>query len=101
MNIDRIDISNQGIDSNRSLDKAQEARGKDGTVRSDRGTNSSPDDSVALSSKAREIGRLSQLAGEAGDRAARINQIRDAIQSGTYRVSGEDIANKIIEAHQK
>lgn len=101
MSIDRIDISNHGIDNNRSLDKAQEARGKDPTVRSDRGTSPSPDDSVALSPKAREIGRLSQLAQEDGDRAARINQIRDAIQNGTYRVSGEDIANKIIEAHQK
>ncbi len=101
MSIDRIDITHHGIDNNRSLNKAQEARAKDPTARSDRGTSPSPDDTVALSSKAREIGRLSHLARESGDRAARINQIRDAIQNGTYKVSGEEIANKIIEAHQK
>ncbi len=101
MSIDRISVTNHGIDNHPSLDKAQEARGKDGAVRPDGTSTPTRDDSVALSSKAREIGRLSQLAGQTGDRAARINQVREAIQNGTYRVSGEDIANKIIGAHKK
>ena len=101
MNIDSINVTNHGIDNQNSLDKAQEAHGKDGSVRHNGTPTSPPDDSVALSSKAREIGRLSQLASENPDRAARITQIREAIQNGTYKVSGEDIANKIIEAHQK
>ena len=102
MSIDGIHSTNQGIDDARSLDKAQEARQKGGSVSREQTSKPTQDDLVALSSKAKEIGRLSQLAGESsGDRSARISQIREAIQNGTYHVSGEDIANKIIEAHKK
>ncbi len=102
MSIDGIHSTNQGINDPLSLDKAQEARLKDGPVSKEQTPKPTQDDLVALSSKAKEIGRLSQLAGESSsDRTARISQIREAIQNGTYHVSGEDIANKIIEAHKK
>ena len=103
MSIDGIRTTDHhGIDDPRSLDKAQEARRKDGPVSPQQTPKPAQGDLVALSSKAKEIGRLSQLAGDSsGDRTARISQIREAIQNGTYRVSGEDIANKIIEAHKK
>ena len=101
MSIDNINISNHGIDNQRGLDKAQETQAKEGPVRQEGTPTPARDDSVALSSTAREIGRLSQLAGETPDRDARITQIREAIQNGTYNVSGEDIANSIIEAHKK
>ena len=102
MSIDRIHVSNQGIENHRSVDRGQEARDKEKAGNnSERSSTPSKGDSVELSSKAREMGRISKLASEVTDRTDRINQVREAIQNGTYRVSGEDIANKIIEAHKK
>ncbi len=101
MSIDRIHVSNQGIENHRSVDRGQEAREKEKTGNAERSSIASKGDSVKLSSEAREIGRLSKLASDATDRSDRINQVREAIQNGTYRVSGEDIANKMIEAHKK
>ena len=101
MSIDRINVGNHGIDNHRSIDRPQEAGNNDQARKGARGGSPKLGDSVALSSTAKEIGRLSKLAGEGADRAARIAEVRKAIQDGTYKVSGEDIANKMIQAHQK
>ncbi len=100
MNIDRINLTNQGVDNHQSVDRASEAD-KRGTG-PNRAAGAKPsEDSIALSSKAQEIGRLSQLAAKGADRTERLNEIRAAIENGTYEVSGEKIALKMIAAHSK
>jgi anti-sigma28 factor (negative regulator of flagellin synthesis) len=47
----------------------------------------------------KEIDRLLQVA-KIG-RAERIDQIRTQIESGTYAVSGEAVAHKLINAHMR
>ena len=101
MSIDRINVGNHGIDNNRSIDRGQEEQNNDQARKGRRGGSPSSGDSVALSSRAQEIGRLSNLAAQGTDRGARIAEVRKAIEDGTYKVSGEDIATAIIEAHRK
>ena len=101
MGIDQINVSNHGIDNQRSVDRTKEARQDAGTAKNKRTGVAPGQDSVALSSTAREIGRVAKLASGGSDRTSRIQQIRQAIDNGTFRVSGEDIAKKMIEAHKK
>lgn len=92
--IDRVNISNPGLDPSYAV------QGKDQVRVSQNGQSSSgKDDSVALSSTAKEIGRLSGMVGQS--REERIAQVRSMIEGGTYRVSGEDIAKKMIESNWK
>lgn len=99
MNIDRINLNNQGIDG-QAVDRSSEA-GKNGAGKQSAIGAKSSEDSIELSTKAREMGRLAELAGKGADRTERMNQVRAAIENGTYSVSGEDVANKMIEAHSK
>ncbi|WP_447972099.1 flagellar biosynthesis anti-sigma factor FlgM [Nitrospira sp. Kam-Ns4a] len=74
-----------------------------GTQEPGRAANSRPshpgasEDQVAISQHARDIQRLKALA-EAPDepRAARVEQIRQAIEAGTYQVSGRSVADAMI-----
>ncbi|WP_447973772.1 flagellar biosynthesis anti-sigma factor FlgM [Nitrospira sp. Kam-Ns4a] len=74
-----------------------------GTQEPGRAANSRPshpgasEDQVAISQHARDIQRLKALA-EAPDepRAARVEQIRQAIEAGTYQVSSQAVAEAII-----
>ena len=92
--IDRVNISNP------SLDPSYAVQGKDQVRVSQNGQSSSgKNDSVALSSTAKEIGRLSGMVGQS--REERIEQVRSMLEAGTYRVSGEDIAGKMIESNWK
>ena len=101
MGIDKINVSNHGIDNQRSVDRTREARSDTGTAKNKRAVVAPGQDSVALSSTAKEIDRVAKLASGGSDRTSRIEQIREAIDNGTFRVSGEDIAKKMIEAHKK
>ncbi len=92
--IDRVNISNP------SLDPSYAVQGKDQVRVSQNGLPSSAkDDSVALSSTAKEIDRLSGLVGQS--REDRIEQVRQMLEAGTYNVSSEDIARKMIESNWK
>ena len=101
MGIDQVNISNRGIENHRSVEQTREARTDAGTAKRKHAVPAPGQDSVALSSTAKEIGRVAKLASGGSDRSNRINQIRQAIDDGTFRVSGEDIAKKMIEAHKK
>jgi negative regulator of flagellin synthesis FlgM len=94
MSIDRINISNQGIDRAQSTQPSELTRssGKDSQV-------STGSDSVALSSKAKELGQLADAVDQS--RAERLNKVREALESGTYHVSAKDIAEKLIDANKK
>lgn len=100
MNIDRIHINNRGIEGQGTIERAQ---GKDSS-RSNKagGPSASAEDAVSLSSQAIEMTRVAQQVGQAADiRADRVNRVRQAIEAGTYNVSGEDIARKLIDAHKQ
>jgi flagellar biosynthesis anti-sigma factor FlgM len=94
MSIDRVSISNQGID------RSQQSQGIDPMHNSgqDRKTPSATD-AVNLSSKAKDIERFSSSLEES--RAERLEKVRQALDSGTYKVSAKEIARKLIDAHQK
>ena len=94
MSIDRVNISNQGID------RAQGTQGNE-LVRNAGKDRQAPagSDSVALSSKAKEMDRLANDVDQS--RTERFNKVRQALESGTYRVSAKDLAQKLIDANRK
>jgi flagellar biosynthesis anti-sigma factor FlgM len=91
--IDRVNISNP------SLDPTYAVQGEDQVRVSQNGHSSAKNDSVALSSTAREIDRLSAIVGQS--REDRIEQVREMLNAGTYKVSSQDIARKMIESNWK
>ena len=94
MSIDRVNISNAGID------RAQGTQPNDSTRNSGKDRNvPAGSDSVALSSKAKELDRLANAIDQS--RAERFNEVREALESGTYRVSAKDLAQKLIDANEK
>lgn len=55
-------------------------------------------DQVSVSSAAKEIGRLQMEVSKMPDiRTDKVNQIKNAIDSGTYNVKGESVAGKILK----
>ncbi len=94
MSIDRVSISNQGVERSQSSIAPELVQ----NTEKDRQT-SGGSDSLALSSKAQELNQLANTIEQS--RAERFNAVRDALSAGTYQVSGEDIARKLIEANQK
>jgi flagellar biosynthesis anti-sigma factor FlgM len=93
MSIDRINISNRGID------RTESTQGLDSTRNTGRDRAGSKDDSISLSSLAVELdrvaGRFEQF------RTERFERVRQALESGTYHVSGKEIARALIEANKK
>jgi flagellar biosynthesis anti-sigma factor FlgM len=93
--IDRVNISNQGVDRSQSTPGSELVRNaKDRQVSSGSGS-----DSVALSSKAKQMEQLSATVEES--RTERFNKVQQALASGTYHVSARDIAHKLIDANKK
>ena len=91
-NIDSVNIGGPSLDPSYAVQGKDQVRvGQNGQISSAKG------DSVALSSTARDLDRYSGLVGQA--RADRIDQVRQMIQAGTYNVSGQDIASKLIESN--
>ena len=94
MSIDKISISNRG-----GLDRAESLQGLDTTRNNGRERTGAKDDSISLSSKAKDLDRV---AGNVEQfRSERFERVRQALESGTYHVSGTDIARKLIEANSK
>ena len=95
MSIDRVSISNQGIDRSQQTQGTEQVRqaSKDSKV------SSTSSDAVNLSSKAKDIERLSASLDES--RAQHLERVRQALESGTYQVSAEDIAGKLIDSNRK
>jgi flagellar biosynthesis anti-sigma factor FlgM len=95
MSIDRVNISNQGIDRAQTTQPNELVRNAGSKARQV----STGSDSVALSSKAKELDQLASTVDQS--RAERFNKVREALESGTYQVSAEDIAKKLIDANKK
>lgn len=101
MSIDRINLANHGLGDKISLDRGSEVRPAAGTADGkDKTTGASTgEDSVALSTTAKEIDRLVQVA--EADRTERIDRVRAQIEDGSYAVSGEAVAQKLININTR
>ena len=96
MSIDRISISSLNIDRTQSASGTQ---GVDPAQHAKQARISAQEDNVSLSSKAKEIERF--LADVEQSRADRLNEVRKALEAGTYNVSGKDIARALIDTNKK
>ena len=94
MSIDRVNISNTAIDRALQSTGVGEAR----TAEQPKQT-SVANDQVNLSSAARDAERLANLAEQS--RSGRLEAVRQAISNGTYNVSGEAIAKKLIDLNTR
>ena len=94
MSIDRVSISNTAIDRALQSNGIGEARTSEQPKQT-----SVANDEVNLSGAARDAERLANLAEQS--RADRLEAVRMAISNGTYNVSGEDIAQKLIELNTR
>lgn len=99
MAIDHINLTgNSGVDQ-WNIAKTQS---KDSKSSGSSGSRNGVEDALSISSQAMEIARLASQTEQMEDAGAdRIEKVRQAIAAGTYNVSGEDIARKMIEAHKK
>jgi flagellar biosynthesis anti-sigma factor FlgM len=94
MSIDRVNISNQGID------RSQAAQPKDLTRSDGKDRQAATgSDSVALSSKASELGRLAKHVEQS--RAEQMARIRAELESGRYHISANDLAEKLIDSNRR
>ena len=94
MSIDRVSISNQGIDRSQTAQTESTTRsaGKDRQV-------PAGSDSLALSSRATELNRLANDIEQS--RAQRFEQVRAELDAGTYQVSANDLAQTLIDSNLK
>ena len=94
MSIDRVSISNAAIDRNLQTYGIGENRASEQPQQT-----SIANDEVNLSSAAKDAERLTNLADQT--KSDRLEAVRQAIANGTYNVSGEDIATKLIELNTR
>jgi flagellar biosynthesis anti-sigma factor FlgM len=90
MSIDRISLSNGAIDRTLQSNGTEELR----PSHSKQSRALAGDDAISLSDSARNADRLASMMNSA--RTSRLDVVREAIANGTYKVSGSDIASKLI-----
>lgn len=95
MSIDRVNISNQGIDRTQAAQQAELTR----TASKDRKNSAAGTDSAAFSSKAAEMNRLANSVDQ--ERTERFNKVKAELEAGTYKVSAKNVAKKLIDANTK
>ena len=91
MSIDRISISNGAIDRTLQSNGTEELRPSSLSRQS---RSLVGDDAISLSDSARNADRLANMMNNS--RTSRLEAVREAIANGTYKVSGTDIASKLI-----
>jgi anti-sigma28 factor (negative regulator of flagellin synthesis) len=91
MSIDRISLSNGAIDRALQSNGTEELRSSSISRQSG---SLVADDAISLSDSARNADRLAGMMNIS--RTSRLDVVRDAIANGTYKVSGMDIASKLI-----
>jgi flagellar biosynthesis anti-sigma factor FlgM len=90
MSIDRISLSNGAIDRTLQSNGTEELR----SSQSRQSRALAADDAISLSDSARNADRLANMLNNS--RTSRLDVVRAAIANGTYKVSGPDIASKLI-----
>lgn len=91
MSIDRISLSNGAIDRTLQSNGTEELR-PSSLSRQSRALFA--DDAISLSDSARNAGRIAIMMNDS--RTTKLDAVREAIANGTYKVSGSDIASKLI-----
>jgi negative regulator of flagellin synthesis FlgM len=91
MNItDKVDLGGVNFQKPEKT-KDKSAEGKSGEV-------ISKDDKITLSGPARDIGRLQTEVSKLPDvRTDRVEEVKNAINSGTYDVKGDAVAGKLLQ----
>jgi len=96
MSIDRISLSNGAIDRTLQSNGTEELRP---SSQSRQTRARVADDAISLSDNARHADRLANMMNNS--RSSRLDAVRQAIANGTYKVSGTDIASKLIELNTR
>jgi anti-sigma28 factor (negative regulator of flagellin synthesis) len=91
MSIDRISLSNGAIDRTLQSNGTEELRPSSLSTHS---RSLAADDAISLSDSARNADRLANMMNSS--RTSRLDAVREAIANRTYKVSGTDIASKLI-----
>jgi len=91
MSIDRISLSNGAIDRTLQSNGTEELRQ---APKSRQSNAYSTDDAISLSDSARNADRLANMMNVT--RSNKLEAVRQAIADGSYKVSGADIASKLI-----
>jgi flagellar biosynthesis anti-sigma factor FlgM len=91
MSIDRISLSNGAIDRTLQSNGTEELRQ---ASKSRQSGAYSTDDAISLSDSARNADRLANMMNVS--RSNKLEAVRLAIADGSYKVSGADIASKLI-----
>ena len=94
MSIDKVSISKTAIDRALQSNGVGDARAAEQPKQT-----SVANDEINLSSAAKDAERLTNLAEQS--RTIRLEAVRQSISNGTYYVSGEDIAQKLIELNTR
>jgi negative regulator of flagellin synthesis FlgM len=85
---DKVDIAGAGMQPEKVRGKA--SSGQKGEV--------IPQDQVVVSDQAKEIGRLQASVSKLPDvRPDRVEDVKNAVNSGTYNVKGEAVAGKVLK----
>ena len=91
MSIDRISLSDGAIDRTLQSNGTEELRPSSLSIHS---RSLAVDDAISLSDSARNSDRLANMMNSS--RTSRLDAVREAIANRTYKVSGTDIASKLI-----
>jgi flagellar biosynthesis anti-sigma factor FlgM len=94
MSIDRISINSPNIDRSQSISRKE----TDQVRNSNDKPAVSREDSVSLSSKAKEIDRIASAVEQS--RVDRLNEVKKALEAGTYHVPADDIARALIDSNK-
>jgi flagellar biosynthesis anti-sigma factor FlgM len=91
MSIDRISLSNGAIDRTLQSNAIEDLRP---SSQSRQARALVGDDAVSLSDSARNADRIANMM--SSSRTSRLDAVREAITNGSYKVSGADVASKLI-----
>lgn len=87
------------VNKNRAVQDRGKVGGKQAPAKSDGGVSStSGTEQIAISSKAKDIQKATEAVSTAPDiRIEKVDRIKSEIESGSYRVSSEQLAEKVLE----
>ena len=87
---DKVDVGGVNFQKpDKTKDKASEGKVEEAAAR---------DDQISLSGTAKEIGRLQMEVSKLPDvRTDKVEELKNAINSGTYNVKGDAVAGKLLK----
>jgi negative regulator of flagellin synthesis FlgM len=92
-----INGNNSLVNLNASVQKLDLQQQNQRSPKTGEGSSTSGNDRIELSVRGREIQQLNALIRSTPDiREAKVEQVRSAIENGTYNVKAEKIADKIL-----